>query len=147
MAPKKSSKYEIDPYYDTPEWRDLRRETLHRYKHICQYCGERAFQADHVIPRKKKGPDNLSNLVACCATCNQIAGNSLFVSFEAKKAWVRVQRGMQKPTKRPVKPRVAKNHRTATFGKTKRGSLRSKLAAKNNPELYQIETLLRNSQS
>lgn len=147
MTTKKSTKYEIDPYYDTPEWRALRRDTLHRDKHICQYCGCKAFQADHVIPRWKNGPDHLSNLVACCATCNKTANGSMFVSFEAKKKWVLQRRGLVKADPRPPKPRVSKQNRSATFGKTRRGSLRKKLAEKNNPELYQMERLLRNSQS
>lgn len=147
MNSTKSTKYEIDPYYDTPEWRTLRYQTLKRDGHTCQYCGDKAFQADHVIPRKKKGPDHLSNLVACCKECNKTAGNSKFVSFDAKKKWVLKTRGITKPTPRPVKAYVPKQNRSATFGKTKRGSLRKRLAEKNQPMTYQMERLLKDSQS
>ena len=61
---------------------------LIRDKHICQYCGDRAHQADHVIPRKAGGYDLPENLVAACSSCNRIAGNNRFPSFEEKKAWI-----------------------------------------------------------
>lgn len=93
-------KYTIDKFYDSAEWRILRFDCLIRDKHICQYCGEKAHQADHVIPRKKGGADHLSNLVAACASCNRVAGGSRFESFEAKKQWVLEHRGI--PEKRPT---------------------------------------------
>ncbi len=88
-------KYEIDPFYDTPAWRVLRFDTLIRDKHTCQYCGEKAEQADHVIPRKNGGPDELGNLAASCSACNRVAANNLFPSFEAKKSWVRLKRRLK----------------------------------------------------
>ena len=145
MAPKNGTKYTIDPYYDTAEWRDLRMRTLLRDGGVCQYCGITAFQADHVIPRWKKGPDKLSNLVACCATCNKTAGGSLFVSFDAKRAWVRQHRSLDPVP--PGKPTPTTKRKQRVIPKIKRGSLRSKLAERNNPEHIQHERLLRKSQS
>jgi hypothetical protein len=52
-----SSRHAIDPYYDSVEWRTLRKLTLQRDQHLCQYCGSIAHQADHVIPRRRGGPD------------------------------------------------------------------------------------------
>lgn len=86
-APK-AHRFQRDPYYDTTEWRILRFDVLIRDKHICQYCGDRAHQADHVIPRKAGGYDLPENLVAACSSCNRIAGNNRFPSFEEKKAWI-----------------------------------------------------------
>jgi hypothetical protein len=145
MNSKKSTKYEIDPYYDTPEWRTLRYQTLKRDGGICQYCGIKAYQADHVIPRWKNGPDILSNLVACCATCNKTAGGSLFVSFEAKRAWVRQHRKLDPVP--PGSPTPKPKRKQKVVPTVKRGNLRKKLAERNNPEHVQFERLLHKSQS
>lgn len=41
----------------------------------CGYCGcildFESFTADHLIPRSKGGGNELSNLMACCKTCNR----------------------------------------------------------------------------
>lgn len=36
----------------------------------CQYCGDRAENLDHVIPRAKGGKHTWDNLVAACKRCN-----------------------------------------------------------------------------
>ena len=36
----------------------------------CQYCGEKAENIDHVIPRTKGGRHTWDNLVAACRKCN-----------------------------------------------------------------------------
>lgn len=95
-----SAKFRIDPYYDSPEWRSLRLAVLKRDEHICQYCGAKATQADHVIPRKKGGADAIKNLVACCAPCNKTAANNRFPTFREKKAFVLSHRPKQE--KRPT---------------------------------------------
>lgn len=82
----------VPVYYFSPEWISLRTATLKRDRNICQYCNGLAIQADHVIPRWKGGPDNLSNLVACCPECNAIAGGRHFKTFSAKKKWILKQR-------------------------------------------------------
>jgi len=86
------SQYTIDPYYDSPEWRELRRQVLDRDHSTCFYCHGPAHQADHVVPRKKGGKDRVHNLVACCATCNRTAGNRVFKNRETKKKWVNENR-------------------------------------------------------
>jgi len=93
------SRYIVDPFYDSPEWRQLRKKVLDRDGHECQYCGAKATQADHVIPRKKGGADAMKNLVAACAACNKAAANNRFPTFEAKRSWVLANR---KP--RPKRP-------------------------------------------
>jgi 5-methylcytosine-specific restriction protein A len=83
---------QVDPFYLTHEWRLLRFDTLQRDHFVCRYCGDSANQADHVIPRKKGGPDHLDNLVACCASCNRVAGNHVFPTVMAKGEWIRLHR-------------------------------------------------------
>ena len=92
--PGTSTKYKIDPYYDSAAWRALRLDVLKRDNHVCQYCGARAHQADHIVPRKRGGADTLTNLVACCMTCNKTAGGKLFPSVEAKRQYIRKNRGL-----------------------------------------------------
>ena len=36
----------------------------------CQYCGRRAENIDHVVPRSRGGDHAWENVVACCARCN-----------------------------------------------------------------------------
>lgn len=42
----------------------------------CRYCGDEVgpFEADHVIPRSRGGPDALHNRVIACRDCNQSKG-------------------------------------------------------------------------
>jgi 5-methylcytosine-specific restriction endonuclease McrA len=57
-----------DPYYLTPEWRELRRQTLERDGGICTVpgCGRRALVADHIVSRKAGGADALHNTRSLC---------------------------------------------------------------------------------
>ena len=52
----------------------IRYEVLKRAKHRCELCGghedQVALHIDHIIPRSKGGPDDLSNFQALCVTCN-----------------------------------------------------------------------------
>ena len=104
-TPKRSKppkRFVMDPYYDSIEWRMLRFDVLQRDKHICQYCGDKARQADHVIPRRKGGYDHLDNLVACCASCNRVAGNNQFPTIEEKRLWILAHRKSFKTDSRPT---------------------------------------------
>ncbi|MBV7377295.1 HIT domain-containing protein [Maritimibacter dapengensis] len=52
----------------------IRYTVLKRAKYRCELCGAHEDQAalhiDHIIPRAKGGPDDLSNFQALCITCN-----------------------------------------------------------------------------
>lgn len=61
-----------------PISKGLRYQVLQRDRFTCRYCGARPPKAvlviDHVIPRKRGGKDDLSNLTTACDDCN--AGKS-----------------------------------------------------------------------
>lgn len=101
-TPTRPPRFQVDPYYDSVEWRILRFDVLLRDKHVCQYCGEPARQADHVIPRKCGGYDHIDNLVAACSSCNRIAGNNRFSTFDEKKLWILTHRKKFLNDKRPT---------------------------------------------
>ena len=91
-------------YYSTYAWQELRREILRRDRGKCQYCGDPAVTADHVIPRKVGGPDATVNLVAVCGRCNKLAGGLIFNDVQSKKQWVRFQLGLGPEAGGPISP-------------------------------------------
>ena len=52
------------------DWPAIRLQVLDRDKWLCGYCGKNANTVDHIIPRKRGGSNELSNLVAACKSCN-----------------------------------------------------------------------------
>lgn len=68
-------------YYQTPEWKALRRATFERDNYICQECGKKGKEytgqgdeavliAHHTIERSNGGKDELSNLKTICRKCH-----------------------------------------------------------------------------
>jgi HNH endonuclease len=47
----------------------------------CVYCGAKATEIDHVIPRAKGGTNNTYNLVASCRSCNKKKSNLSLKDF------------------------------------------------------------------
>lgn len=66
-----------------------KKRVLERDGYTCVYCGEPTNGIDHVMPVSYRVNDHPSNLVACCLTCNMIAGDKWFPDLEAKKAHIR----------------------------------------------------------
>lgn len=51
---------------------EIKWEVFERDNFTCQKCGSRKFlEVDHIIPRSKKGEDNLSNYQTLCKECNR----------------------------------------------------------------------------
>jgi 5-methylcytosine-specific restriction endonuclease McrA len=63
------------------QWREQRMRVLQRDQFICYWCGGKATHADHLITRKDGGGDELENLVAACARCNQKRGAKSIAVF------------------------------------------------------------------
>lgn len=59
------------------KWNELRTLVLQRDNHTCVYCGREATQADHVVAKANGGKDELANLVAACAPCNNSKGSKV----------------------------------------------------------------------
>ena len=57
----------------------IRYKVLLRAKNRCESCGisnkEKALEVDHILPRTKKGKDELINYQALCYTCNSQKSN------------------------------------------------------------------------
>ena len=41
----------------------------------CSYCGEKAVEIDHIVPRSKGGTNSVNNLTATCRACNEKKSN------------------------------------------------------------------------
>ena len=50
----------------------------------CVYCGAKATEIDHVIPRSSGGTNSTYNLVASCRACNQMKSNKTLKEFGKK---------------------------------------------------------------
>jgi hypothetical protein len=48
----------------------------------CVYCGDQETGVDHVWPLSRGGPDQLSNLVPACWSCNPSKGNRLLTEWD-----------------------------------------------------------------
>lgn len=73
MQLKKPSKAP-HPFYNSEEWRRVRRQVLHRDNHTCVQCGKKAdrMQVDHIYSRKDYPQFALqvTNLRTLCPTCH-----------------------------------------------------------------------------
>lgn len=56
-------------------------EILSRFGKLCFYCGLDAETIDHIVPIVRGGGNEDSNLVACCAMCNQYKWANTFEDF------------------------------------------------------------------
>ena len=70
-------KYQQGPLYQNK----LRSFVFSRSNDKCVYCGARATEIDHVIPRSSGGTNSIYNLVASCKSCNQMKSNLTLKDF------------------------------------------------------------------
>ena len=47
----------------------------------CSYCGEKASEIDHIVPRSKGGTNSVNNLTATCRACNEKKSNLSLKDF------------------------------------------------------------------
>jgi 5-methylcytosine-specific restriction enzyme A len=106
---------EADPYYLTPEWRELRRQTLERDGGVCTVpgCGRAAVVADHIVSRKAGGADALPNLRSLCP-CTTIASAKVRLEGAANARKGRGFRIAPRPTPGNRAPQHAQNFFAAT---------------------------------
>ena len=56
----------------------IRFEVFKRDNFQCQYCGKQppgiTLEIDHILPRRKKGKDDIENLITSCFDCNRGKG-------------------------------------------------------------------------
>ena len=69
---------------NTAQFKAQRIRVLRRDAHTCYYCGDdNATHVDHVIAKANGGGDEMDNLVAACARCNQLKGTKSQGAFLA----------------------------------------------------------------
>ena len=72
-------------------WARRRRLVLERDGHRCtlelEGCTGLATHADHIIPRRFGGTDDLANLRAACPSCNLRRGDGTTPVGEVASAW------------------------------------------------------------
>ena len=73
-------KYQQGPLYQNK----LRNFIFSRSNDKCVYCGAKATEIDHVIPRSSGGTNSIYNLVASCRACNQMKSNLTLKAFGKK---------------------------------------------------------------
>lgn len=69
--------YQQGPLYQNK----LRSFIFNRSNNKCVYCGAKATEIDHVVPRANGGTDSTYNLVASCRVCNQMKSNLSLKDF------------------------------------------------------------------
>lgn len=69
--------YQQSPLYDT----NLREFVFSKTNGRCSYCGAKATEIDHIIPRVKGGSNSTFNLTPACRSCNQKKSNKTLKEF------------------------------------------------------------------
>ena len=69
--------YQQGPLYQNK----LRNFIFSRSGGKCVYCGAKATETDHVIPKAKGGTNSVYNLVASCRSCNEKKSNKTLKEF------------------------------------------------------------------
>ena len=69
--------YQQGPLYQ----QKLRSFIFSRSNNQCIYCGAKATEIDHIVPRANGGTDSTYNLVASCRACNEKKSNQTLKEF------------------------------------------------------------------
>ena len=69
--------YQQGPLYNT----NLREFVFNKTNGRCSYCGAKATEIDHVIPRAQGGSNSVHNLTPACRSCNQKKSNLSLKDF------------------------------------------------------------------
>ena len=69
--------YQQGPLYNT----NLREFIFSKTKGRCSYCGAKATEIDHIIPRANGGTDSTYNLTPACKACNEKKSNLTLKEF------------------------------------------------------------------
>ena len=69
--------YQQGPLYQ----KELRSFIFNRSNNQCIYCGAKAEEIDHIIPRSNGGTNSVYNLVASCKSCNEKKSNLTLKEF------------------------------------------------------------------
>ena len=69
--------YQQGPLYDT----NLREFVFSKTQGRCSYCGAKAEEIDHIVPRANGGTDSSYNLTPTCRACNQMKSNLSLKDF------------------------------------------------------------------
>lgn len=63
--------YRNKGYRDRNHYLHIRETILERYGYKCLWCGDmERLEMDHIVPRSRGGPTELSNLQPLCQRCN-----------------------------------------------------------------------------
>ena len=69
--------YQQGPLYNT----NLREFVFNKTNGRCSYCGAKAAEIDHIIPRAQGGSNSVHNLTPACRSCNQKKSNLSLKDF------------------------------------------------------------------
>ena len=69
--------YQQGPLYNT----NLREFIFNKTNGKCSYCGAKATEIDHIIPRANGGTDSTYNLTPACRSCNEKKSNLSLKAF------------------------------------------------------------------
>ena len=70
-------KYQQGPLYQTK----IRSYLFKKYNGQCVYCGAKAEEIEHIVPKSKGETDSLYNLVIACKKCNKLKGKLSLKEF------------------------------------------------------------------
>ncbi len=61
----------VTGYHSFAEENDL----MEKFGGICAYCPKKANGIDHVVPIRRGGTNDISNILPCCYSCNSLKKN------------------------------------------------------------------------